>query len=74
MASPVDLASVAAQARTTGRVQLRPTHSWPVGTARRSGPVARRLLEARFRLGAELPRARRRATWLRDQAAVLRRR
>jgi FMN phosphatase YigB (HAD superfamily) len=74
MASPVDLAAVATQARATGRIQLRPTLSWPVGTARRSGPVARRLLEARFRLGAELPRARRRAAWLRDQAAVLRQR
>lgn len=71
IARPVRLADVVQTARA-GRLQLRPTFSWPVGTARASGPLARGLLEARWRLGRELPRARRRSAWLRDQAQLLR--
>lgn len=70
IAKPVRLGEVVQTARA-GRIQLRATFSWPAGTAQASGAGARRLLRARWRVLRELPRARRRAAWLRDQAALL---
>ncbi len=70
IAQPVRLAEVVRAARA-GRLQLRPTFSWPAGTAEASGAGVRYLLQARWRLARELPRARRRATWLLEQAQLL---
>lgn len=70
IAHPVSIRSIANFARA-GRIQLRPTQSWPAGTALVSRRGVRLVFKTRWRLGAELPRARRRAGWLLAQLRLL---